>query len=207
MKMEATPGTIWMNKSCLMIGYFCLVASLISLTVSMVTASRIRQCFYVLIDIYHEFLLLFHCCILLKIKLTTTTSQWMLFNSVLSMPNGHPDSKVHGANMGPTCVLSAPGGPHVGPMNLALRVLVWIMTADMHHTIVQTSFEFIVAWWDLLHSIPGHVSFVKCLFWIVCKLFIISWHWCFRWKSFHRWCFKCKLLHEAICVTCGLKVP
>ena len=31
-----------------------------------------------------------------------------------------PDSKVHGANMGPTWVLSAPGGPHVGPMNLAI---------------------------------------------------------------------------------------
>ena len=31
------------------------------------------------------------------------------------------DSKVHGANMGPTWVLSAPYGPHVGPMNLALR--------------------------------------------------------------------------------------
>ena len=26
-----------------------------------------------------------------------------------------PDSKVHGANIGPTWVLSAPGGPHVGP--------------------------------------------------------------------------------------------
>ena len=32
-----------------------------------------------------------------------------------------PDSKVHGANKGPTCVLSAPDGPHVGPMNLAIR--------------------------------------------------------------------------------------
>ena len=32
-----------------------------------------------------------------------------------------PDSKVHGANMGPTWVLSAPYGPHVGPMNLAIR--------------------------------------------------------------------------------------
>ena len=31
-----------------------------------------------------------------------------------------PDSKVHGANMGPTWVLSAPRGPHVGPMNLAI---------------------------------------------------------------------------------------
>ena len=31
------------------------------------------------------------------------------------------ESKVHGANMGPTWVLSAPDGLHVGPMNLALR--------------------------------------------------------------------------------------
>ena len=30
------------------------------------------------------------------------------------------DNKVHGANMGPTWVLSAPDGPHVGPMNLAI---------------------------------------------------------------------------------------
>ena len=34
---------------------------------------------------------------------------------------GVPDSKDHGANMGPTWVLSAPGGPHVGPINLAIR--------------------------------------------------------------------------------------
>ena len=35
-----------------------------------------------------------------------------------------PDSKVHGANMGPTWVLLAPGGLHVGPLNLAIRVAV-----------------------------------------------------------------------------------
>ena len=32
-----------------------------------------------------------------------------------------PDNKIHRANMGPTWVLSSPGGPHVGPMNLAIR--------------------------------------------------------------------------------------
>ena len=32
-----------------------------------------------------------------------------------------PDSKVHVANMGPNWVLSAPDGPHVGPMNLAIK--------------------------------------------------------------------------------------
>ena len=33
-----------------------------------------------------------------------------------------PDNKVHGANMGPTWVLLAPGGPHVGPINFSIRV-------------------------------------------------------------------------------------
>ena len=35
--------------------------------------------------------------------------------------NNNPDSKVHGANMGRTWVLTAPDGPHVGPTNLAIR--------------------------------------------------------------------------------------
>ena len=33
----------------------------------------------------------------------------------------YPDKNVHLAYMGPTWVLSAPGGPHVGPMNLTIR--------------------------------------------------------------------------------------
>ena len=37
-------------------------------------------------------------------------------------PLHYPDSKVHLANVGPTWVLSAPDGTHVGPMNLAIRV-------------------------------------------------------------------------------------
>ena len=36
--------------------------------------------------------------------------------------NKCPDNKVLWANMGPTWVLSAPDGSHVGPMNLAIRV-------------------------------------------------------------------------------------
>ena len=35
----------------------------------------------------------------------------------------YPDSKAQWANMGLTWVLSAPDGPHVGPMNLAIRVI------------------------------------------------------------------------------------
>ena len=41
-----------------------------------------------------------------------------------SSGNQYPDSKGHRANMGPTWVLSAPDGPHVGPMILAIRVLI-----------------------------------------------------------------------------------
>ena len=44
-----------------------------SLMASLVTTSRMQQCFNVLIDSYHELLLLFYCCVLLEMKLTTTT--------------------------------------------------------------------------------------------------------------------------------------
>ena len=37
------------------------------------------------------------------------------------IPQSTPDSKVRVANMGPTWVLAAPGEPHVGTMNLAIR--------------------------------------------------------------------------------------
>ena len=46
-----------------------------------------------------------------------------------------PDSKFHGANMGPTWVVSAPDGPHVGPMNLAIR--------ERLHSTLQ--------WWHMRH--------------------------------------------------------
>ena len=48
--------------------------------------------------------------------MTTLDIQWLACHRL------YPDSKVHGANMGPTCVLSAPDGPHVGPMNLAIMI-------------------------------------------------------------------------------------
>ena len=38
-------------------------------------------------------------------------------------PNIYADSKVYGANMGPTWGRQDPGGSHVGPMNLAIWVV------------------------------------------------------------------------------------
>ena len=46
-----------------------------------------------------------------------------------------PDSKVHVANVGPTWVLSAPGGPHVDPMNFAIRVGNW-WCRSLNHKVV-----------------------------------------------------------------------
>ena len=45
-----------------------------------------------------------------------------IFTGILHGKLSYPDSKIHGANMGPTWVLSALDGPHVGPMDLAIRV-------------------------------------------------------------------------------------
>ena len=39
-----------------------------------------------------------------------------------------PDSKVHGANKGPTMVLLVPDGPHFGPMNLGIRECLFLQT-------------------------------------------------------------------------------
>ena len=40
----------------------------------------------------------------------------------------YPDSKVHGANMGPIWGRQDPGGPHVGPMNIAI----WVCNTFLH---------------------------------------------------------------------------
>ena len=46
-----------------------------------------------------------------------------------------PDSKVHGANMGPTWVLSAPGEPHGGLMKLAIWDGCWFPGVLCHQVI------------------------------------------------------------------------
>ena len=53
-----------------------------------------------------------------------------------------PDSKVHGANMRLTWVLSAIGGPHVGPMNLAIR--------DTMYQILCKHSQFVMFCYDLV---------------------------------------------------------
>ena len=49
-----------------------------------------------------------------ELKNLTNAFAWSKIFLTGKLTNG-PDSKVHGANMGRTWVLSAPDGPHVGP--------------------------------------------------------------------------------------------
>ena len=50
---------------------------------------------------------------------------------------GFPDGKVHGANMGSIEGQQDPGGPHVGPMNLAIMVVEFIIVLSIQEFQLQ----------------------------------------------------------------------
>ena len=50
---------------------------------------------------------------------------------------GYPDSKVHGANMGPIWGRQDPDGSHVGPMNFVIWVQTPVMFESTHHYFYQ----------------------------------------------------------------------
>ena len=51
----------------------------------------------------------------------TISTQAYIYIVILPEIQKHPDSKDHGANMGPTWGRQDTDGPHVGPMNFAIR--------------------------------------------------------------------------------------
>ena len=56
-------------------------------------------------------------------KTDTWTDGYSMFNRLpYIVYSDHADSKVYGANMGPTWGRQDPGGPHVGPIYLAIWV-------------------------------------------------------------------------------------
>ena len=71
-------------------------------------------------------LLLCHMCWIYGNFLHVSEHSWVLFQqaSYCTVSCMHPDSKDHGANMRPTWVLSAPGGPHIGPMSLVIMAAI-----------------------------------------------------------------------------------
>ena len=69
------------------------------------------------------------------------------------------ENKVHVANVGPTWVLSAPCGPHVGPMNLAIRVVIYCVTITKH----ARYWIFSLIFWQQLHPFaPSFVTVACC---------------------------------------------
>ena len=84
-----------------------------------------------------------------------------------SVGDSIPDSKVHGANMGPIWGRQDPGGPHVGPMNLAI--------CD----------EWVISAWSLVRS-GTHYRMCLCALWIgqvvmpTCEGMLYSWFH-YRW--------------------------
>ena len=103
--------------------------------------------------------------------------------------NGYiPESKVHGANMGPTWGRQDSGGPHVGHMNLAirdnimLRTAVWrdalpMDTRAFQRTLVTLTtgadvvrlFQHFIGYWLVIVQQPGRV-----LMWFRMWVFMIA---------------------------------
>ena len=65
----------------------------------------------------------------------------------------YPDSKVHGANMGPIWGRQDPGGPHVGPMDLAI----WV-DGQKYATIINMFVHMISLLNKVVHNV--HSTFV-----------------------------------------------
>ena len=93
---------------------------------------------------------------------TTEPAEYCVEYTVCSKP----DSKVHGANMGPNWVLSAPDGPHVDPMNLAIKEALHILCISWYTrflTPVNACFQAFQGQFDMLpgYNRPDKPSTVK----------------------------------------------
>ena len=73
-----------------------------------------------------------------------------------------PDSMVHGANMGLTWVLSAPDGPHVGPMNLAIRGWSYIIRIPAHGEILAALRVLCTTKSSIITGAIYHMMMLRC---------------------------------------------
>ena len=99
---------------------------------------------------------------------------------------GYPDSKVHGATVGPTWVLSAPDGPHVGPMNLAIWIAISIHVGHfggyLHDPIQVNLWDYIsiaedIINRDMLLSVTDLYAIYGCFFRSDLTILITSMDW------------------------------
>ena len=140
-------------------------------------AYRYRRCYKVPCKNLVGWRYKLHFLYILKIKCVT---HWAakIFHSVQNLREikkilrDLPGGKVHEANMGPTWVLSALDGPHVGPINLAIRAIppntvipslntlpCWLLVWTSHNKID-----------NIMGSRP-----VTCLYWLTtCKQLLVA---------------------------------
>ena len=74
---------------------------------------------------------------------------FLIFTHIIGSFTSHPDSKVHGANMGPTWVLSAPDGPHLAPWTPAQANISHYCWAQAMATSVST-YYYINSYWFII---------------------------------------------------------
>ena len=60
-----------------------------------------------------------------------------IHTAISSILISYPDSKLHGANMGPIWGRQDPGGPHVGPVNLTI----WVFL--LYDVFIQLAYSYI----------------------------------------------------------------
>ena len=85
-----------------------------------------------------------------------------LLKALLKLKYEYPDSKVHGAKMGPIWGWQDPGGPHVGPMNFDIWVCNYNFTQLKLFTYALNQCLFKIIYVDervqINQAIPHHMN-------------------------------------------------
>ena len=102
----------------------------------------------------------------------------------------NPDSKVHGAYMGPTWGSQDPGGPHVGPMNLAIResmvyfmliivLYIWCWTVRWRKTNKKARFSLLITvqigMFEIVHDLRSNAIIIGCVIYLLLSVDLQTW--------------------------------
>ena len=108
-----------------------------------------------------------------------------------------PDSKVHGANMGPTWVLSSPGGPHVGPMNIAIREYHVVLPIS-----ANTGLDTGLCCLTTTGPYPNQWRLI--IIWLLRNINIFQWNF-IQVNTFENSCKMATILFRSHCIKCNFK--
>ena len=75
---------------------------------------------FIILPMYLTLAYCLSCCYICTNMLWSDFVEYYYVYILVTLLGNSPDSKVHGANMGPIWGRQDPGGPHVGPMDFAI---------------------------------------------------------------------------------------